>query len=62
MRDHQRVKIVIRLIRHGKKAKLDLLQRYGIFRSTPEREIQQYHCIGVLTDNPFSWWSSQLET
>ena len=44
-----------------KKTKLDSLQRYGTYSSTPLREFQQYRCIGVQTDDPLSW-CSQTET
>lgn len=45
-----------------KKVKLDMLQKHGFHESTPQREIQQYRCLTVQTDDPLGWWQSQTGT
>lgn len=45
-----------------KKIKLDLLMKHSSIESTPQREIQQYRCMNVQTDDPLNWWHTQTET
>jgi hypothetical protein len=45
-----------------KRAKLDLLSKHIESVDTFDREIQQYRCLSVSTDDVLSWWSSQRHT
>ena len=45
-----------------KKAKLEVLLKYGSSQNDPSREIQQYRCLAVPAVVPLEWWRSQTET
>ena len=45
-----------------KKAKLEMLAKHTNARSSSDRELQQYRCISVATDDLPQWWKRQAET
>jgi hypothetical protein len=45
-----------------KKAKMELLSKHSCTLSGPSREIQQYRCLSMETDNPLEWWGTQKAT
>jgi len=42
-----------------KKAKQEMLAKHGSTRSTRDRELQQYRCISVASDDLLHWWQTQ---
>lgn len=45
-----------------KRAKLELLSKHTPVNTNRHREIQQYRCLSVQTDDPLKWWSTQVKT
>lgn len=45
-----------------KKAKLDLLGKHATSESSVQREIQQFRCLNISTDDILTWWSMQSDT
>jgi hypothetical protein len=45
-----------------KKAKNDLLAKHLSASSSADRELQQYRCISVISDDVLHWWKMQTET
>jgi len=45
-----------------KKAKQEMLAKHGSTRSTRDKELQQYRCISVASDDLLHWWKTQRET
>ena len=46
-----------------KKAKMDLLAKHvSAAASSNNRELQQYRCISLLSDDLLQWWKGQTET
>ena len=45
-----------------KKAKQEMLAKHTSARSSSDRELQQYRCISMTSDDLPQWWKSQTET
>jgi hypothetical protein len=45
-----------------KRAKLELMSKHTPVNTSQQREIQQYRCLSVQTDDPLKWWSTQVHT
>ena len=45
-----------------KKTKFELLSKHSSVDIDQTREIQQYRCLSVPTDDPLKWWSTQSST
>ena len=45
-----------------KRAKLDMLSKHITTVDSIEREIQQFRCLSITTDDTLAWWAKQRQT